>query len=89
MAVGALLATFATGRTSVALLLNECHKKSGAWANVRPSATDVRACSGSGGAIIAVASPHARPQREHCTGEVEVGASSGTLPDAAKATELS
>ena len=80
---GALPATFATGRPAVATPL------SGASAKLLPSAADARACSGSAGAIIAVASPHTRPQREHCIGEVEVGASSGTLPDAAKATELS
>ena len=80
---GALPATLATGTPRVAMPLNECHEKSGASANVLPSAVDAMACSG--GAIIALASPHARPQREPCTGEVEVGASSGTLPDAAKA----
>ena len=84
---GALPSTFVTGRTPVALPLNECHEKSGASANVLPSAADASACAGSGVAIIAVASPHARPQRG--TGAAEAGASSGTLPDAAKATELS
>ena len=58
---GALPTTFVTGRTPVALSLNECHEKSGGSANVLPSAVDAMACSG--GAIIALASPHARPQR--------------------------